>query len=389
MFFLYFLIELVYAHKFLGLSWANSLEHELPLRLLVGASILLTGSIIHIFYLRTSPSSLDTQFKSLKEATILTIFSPSSIKTKAQDILEKTFESLPLSFACIASYKKDKVNIISQHSNEKNLKVMDGPIEAQNLNNLEKMILEFYASGKQKDMVVLNGHAAFLVALKPAHLTKPIGLFVALFEKKATIKDLYYEILDFLTQNLGFSLSISIKKDETLEAALAQKSPLAKTLLPQGVEPYMKLQETLVHEAKRYKRYGAPLTLIAFSIDHYENLYNIFGEEKGSKLVNEIALLVKDNIRSTDLITHWEKEIFAIVLADNTFREATALSNKLQNLIKKRHFGSLGKATCSFGTSMLMSNEDSIESLKMRARQALEKARAAGGNRVEVVLLVS
>lgn len=385
---IYIILELTYAKTVLGLPWDAVIQHQLPLRGAVIACILALGWISHRYILaQKSKYDLHEQYEHLQEAVIGSVFSPAPLHVKAQKLLLNTLESLPLSYIGLIHYRLDSLEIIDQRGDAF---ILNNAIstEGTTVHPVENLLLEFRKKKIPKHAATFKGQVLLILSLKPPHLNNPIGALVALFKPSIDPKDIHHDTLDFLAQNSGFLLSLWSKKLETLQSlsnTTAGEKPSTKQL-PSGIEPYNKLQEVILHEYKRHKRYDTGLTLLLFGIDFYENLCNIFGKDQGEIIIKELALLVKNNTRSTDILGQWEDEIFGIVLADNTFRQATALAHKLQDLISKRHFGHpVNKITCSFGISTLI-EDDTIETLRNRAKQALEKARNEGGNKIEISL---
>ena len=386
---LYILIELAYARTVLGLPWDIVIRHQLPLRGAVIACILALGWLSHRYLMaQKTRYNLHEQFELLQEAVISAVFSPAPLHVKAQNLLSSTINSLPLSYIGLVYYRPNSLELIDQQGPD-TLRLANAiTTETTTLHPVENLLLGFRNKKIPKHETSFKGQTLLFLSLKPAHLTQPIGVMVALFKPKVQPKDIHHDALDFLGQNAGFLLSLWSKKVTTLQSLCETEAQAdeAKNSLPKGIEPYNKLQEVLLHEFKRHKRYNTGLTLLLFGIDFYDNLCNIFGKDKGEAIIRDVSILVKNNTRSTDILGLWEREIFGIVLADNTFRQATSLAKKLQGLVNKRHFGHpVSKITCSYGISTQIEG-DTMETLRNRAKLALDKARTEGGDRIEVCL---
>ena len=386
----YISLELAYATMILGMPLELAIGHQLPLRGVVVASILVIGTIIYRYLLaQKSKYNLHKKFEHLQNAVIGSVFSPAPLHVKAQTLIKKTLQSLPLSYLSLVHYRTDSIEIIDQQG-EETLRLGSAiPLKKTTLHPVENLLLEFRKKKIPKHEASFNNQVLFFLSLNPAHLNQPIGAMVVLFKPGINPKNIHHDTLDFFADNAGFLLSLWSKKVQTLqllsESSARNSADEHNTLAP-GIEPYTKLQEVLIHEFKRHKRYGTGLTLLLFGVDFYENLCNIFGKEKVANIIKDLSIFVKNNTRSTDIFGQWEKEIFGIVLADNTFRQATSLARKLQTIINKRHFGHpIDRVSCSFGISTVIEG-DTIETLGNRAKFALDKAKNEGGDRVEISL---
>ena len=383
---LYIALELTYAKSVLGLSWDIVVWHQLPLRGAVIACILALGLISHRYIMaQKNKCDLHEQFENLQNAITSAVFSSAPLHVKSQNLLENTIKSLPLSYIGLFHYRQDSLEAIDQKGDGFMLNKTI-PQDANLSNPIEKPLLELPHKKISKHIDSFEGQTLLILSLKPSHLSKPIGFLIALFKPDMKPKNSHYETLEFLAQNCEFLLALWSKKSQIMQSNPNDTPMEHQSHLASGIKPYNKLQEVLLHELKRHKRYNTGLTLLLFGVDFYENLCNIFGKEKGESILKELSILVKNNTRSTDILGQWEEGIFGIVLSDNTFRQASALAKKLQDLINKRNFGHpVNRITCSYGISTLI-EDDTIETLRNRARQALDKAQKEGGNKIEVSL---
>lgn len=383
---LYLAIEVLYAVIYLKLSWILAFKHNLILRLMVSVLIVLFGLFIYKLISSNKKPNLDEQFKELKDATIKAVFSPASLHVKSTNLLNMAFNTLPIEFIGLIRYHDNSLDFINHQGAA--LAKFDETIllNHEPKGDFQKALIQFHNKKIHHEKRLLKKKTLLMIHLKPKQLTKPIGMLVAIFKKDALLDEMHFNSLDFLAQNFEFLMSLTYKKEQALQAYKNKDFKKTQLFLIAGIEPYEKMQETLLYEFNRHKRYKTELSLILFQIDFYENLSNITGEQKAQEALKDVIDLTKKSIRQTDILGHWEKNIFGIILADNTFRDASQLAKKLQALIDKSSFGhSVGKITCSFGASTLIKT-DTIETFKNRAKIALQKAQKTGGNKVEISL---
>ena len=134
-------------------------------------------------------------------------------------------------------------------------------------------------------------------------------------------------------------------------------------------------------ELARAKRYGTPLTLIIFDIDHFKRINDTYGHQTGDQVLLKLAMLVSSNLRDTDIFARWGGEEFTVLAANCETHCPLSLGEKLRKLIEEYDFSDVGKVTCSFGATEFIPGDDQ-ESFVKRADNNLYLAKASGRNRV-------
>ncbi|HBR06970.1 MAG TPA: hypothetical protein DD766_08285 [Desulfovibrio sp.] len=142
-----------------------------------------------------------------------------------------------------------------------------------------------------------------------------------------------------------------------------------------------KLNEVLDREVSAAQRYGNPLSLLLLDLDHFSRINSAYGLETGDRLLVELALLIKNNLRITDRAFRFDGEAFAVLAIQTPLEGAVALGDKLRRLTKGFLFGSQ-PLTLSLGLASFRQG-DGRESLLLRAAEALEQAKAKGRDRLE------
>ncbi|HMM38741.1 MAG TPA: GGDEF domain-containing protein [Desulfovibrio sp.] len=142
------------------------------------------------------------------------------------------------------------------------------------------------------------------------------------------------------------------------------------------------MNEILERELSAARRYGNALSILLLDIDHFSRFNTIYGLESGDRLLAEVALLLKNNLRLTDHVFRYEGEAFAVVATQTPVDGALALAEKLRRVIKGCAFGSQ-PLTLSLGITAVAAQDDR-ENLLRRATQALKRAKDNGRDRAEV-----
>lgn len=143
-----------------------------------------------------------------------------------------------------------------------------------------------------------------------------------------------------------------------------------------------RIDEVIQKEYKRGHRYRQPLSLILFDVDNFKRINDVYGHNRGDKVLKTIAKLVRASVRESDHFGRWGGEEFVIVCTETVLEDAVMVAEKLRRVIAEYEFEEIGSLTCSFGVSRFDFNE-SIEVCVHNTDKALYKAKAEGKNRVE------
>lgn len=149
------------------------------------------------------------------------------------------------------------------------------------------------------------------------------------------------------------------------------------------------LSERLDQEIYRAQRYGIPLSLILFDIDHFKRVNDGWGHAAGDQVLREIAQETQRLLRRTDLVGRYGGEEFVVLLPETKVTEAVSLARRLNWQISQKVIafkrGSPLVVTVSAGVAALAPDENG-EKLIQRADQALYRAKEGGRNRVEAAI---
>jgi len=140
-------------------------------------------------------------------------------------------------------------------------------------------------------------------------------------------------------------------------------------------------------ELSRSSRYQEALSIIMMDIDHFKKVNDTHGHKAGDKVLEVLARISLETLRSIDIIGRIGGEEFAIILPNTDLYQAEEVAERLRTRLAQTpvelttnssiHF------TASLGVTSYNSNEDiSLDSLLNQADQALYQAKNQGRNRV-------
>lgn len=151
-----------------------------------------------------------------------------------------------------------------------------------------------------------------------------------------------------------------------------------------GLANRLKIDEVLSHEFTRAERSEKPLSIMIIDIDHFKDVNDRFGHQAGDIVLREFATILKQNVRSTDLVGRWGGEEFLIVCPFTDKDGTLAMAINLQKIIRSTDFSVVGHKTASFGISQFKTGESTDDVFK-RVDDALYRAKTSGRDRIEVI----
>ena len=143
----------------------------------------------------------------------------------------------------------------------------------------------------------------------------------------------------------------------------------------------LKFNELIEREIFVARRLGAPFSLIMFDIDYFKKVNDLYGHLAGDRVLEELAALIKENIRGSDSFARWGGEEFMVLSPKTILSHALIQSENLRRLVEEYNFEGIEGVTCSFGVSQFR-EEDTPASLLGRVDPHLYAAKNGGRNQV-------
>jgi diguanylate cyclase (GGDEF)-like protein len=143
-----------------------------------------------------------------------------------------------------------------------------------------------------------------------------------------------------------------------------------------GVATRDALVEMLDVHLAMSRRFGRPLSIAIFDIDNFTQINEQRGRAYGDRALRDMARLINDAIRESDLVARTGGEEFVVAMPATNLEEALMSVERLRQLIAQRT-----GLTVSVGAAQA-TNDESHVALLARADVALNGAKAAGRDRV-------
>ncbi len=182
--------------------------------------------------------------------------------------------------------------------------------------------------------------------------------------------------VDFLSL-LAKSISLPLK-NARLYADVFEKSRYDELT---GLLNRRSMDEHIIDEINRSKRYGGEFSLILMDLDSMKAVNDTNGHPAGDRLLARVGKVINESIRSVDKSFRYGGDEFAILLPNTPIEAALNVSERIRkNLEKKLHFNDR-VITASFGLSGWPENGPESRHLVAAADESLYKAKYLGGNR--------
>lgn len=168
----------------------------------------------------------------------------------------------------------------------------------------------------------------------------------------------------------------SIKEDKVLLEKMAVTDDLTR------LYNHRYFVKRLNEEFKRAKRYGTPLSCLMIDIDDFKKINDTYGHQSGDIVLQEVAKVIRNSVRETDVLARYGGEEFAVILPHTDREDAFHLANRIRVAVNSFRSGTLGGGeliTVSIGVSTYPgSGVEDMDDLVRRADDGLYQAKGRG-----------
>ena len=140
-------------------------------------------------------------------------------------------------------------------------------------------------------------------------------------------------------------------------------------------------------ELERARRASSSLSLIALDIDNFKVLNERYGIEMGDRVLKTISQTIREKSRPYDCIGRWSGDEFVIALPNVVGPDAEKVTDRIIKGIRSTRISfkdDTVNVAVSAGIASItrITPSAEIEPLIEQARQAMSRAREAGGNQI-------
>ena len=142
----------------------------------------------------------------------------------------------------------------------------------------------------------------------------------------------------------------------------------------------------MVQESIRNKK---PLALMIMDMDHFKQVNDTYGHDAGDMVLKQLAGIIVNIVRSTDLAARFGGEEFVILMPETDTQAAMITANRVREQVEATPFkinadGQTISKTISIGVATLHMQGDTGEELLKRADTMLYEAKNGGRNQVKM-----
>jgi putative two-component system response regulator len=145
-----------------------------------------------------------------------------------------------------------------------------------------------------------------------------------------------------------------------------------------------------MHRLEEYwatcERHHRPMSIVSLDVDHFKQINDVHGHNAGDLVLQGVADVLRQCVRSTDTVCRIGGEEFLILLPCQTLQEAEVCAERCRETIQKKEFGFAGlavRATVSAGVACRRADMHNCGDLLREADEALYSAKRSGRNQIQ------
>jgi diguanylate cyclase (GGDEF)-like protein len=185
----------------------------------------------------------------------------------------------------------------------------------------------------------------------------------------------------------------SKKNDRRLPSLFDEAIPESKSAAPLSIQDeltglynHSHFHDRVVREFSQANRYHYPVSCLMIDMDHFKTVNEEHGYATGEELLKQVAQVLFENCRLSDLICRYGGEEFAVLLPHVNYQGASEVANRIRLTFAEKVFRieekeinlTVSIGISSFPEDMMQQRSDLIS----YAGQALSRSKAAGRNKV-------
>jgi len=180
---------------------------------------------------------------------------------------------------------------------------------------------------------------------------------------------------------MGLYVTVSLLVS-SLKRALDRERALARTDSLTGAWNVRAFRELAGQEIARARRSGRPLTLACLDMDRFKDVNDLRGHEAGDEVLKSVVVLLKAQLRVTDLVARLGGDEFAILLPESGREAALLPLERIRNTLQADMQAKGLPVSVSIGTVTFPAPPPSVDEMLRQADARLYEAKRSGKNRI-------
>lgn len=196
------------------------------------------------------------------------------------------------------------------------------------------------------------------------------------------------EMLDEIQKNIEEIISnFPVPEDNKLDVIkkinfmYSQTRYLSLTDALTGLYNRRHFNAELEREFMRSKRYGGDLCIAIIDIDFFKKINDTYGHLCGDYVLKEVAYLILENFRKTDMVFRYGGEEFVVIMTETSLENSLIPLERLRKTIKNNNFIYKGKKiTVTVSIGVETNKTETTDEFLNNADKALYQAKQNGRN---------
>ncbi len=240
--------------------------------------------------------------------------------------------------------------------------------------------------GATRRFVVLfrTGAVAFLVGAGLTHVH--IALYALSHPHEVALHGIFFHVMQLVGVWVfifaaATSLDVRIQKRDKPDRrklqefeAMALRDPLT------GAYNRRFFDDALAKEIDRHHRYGKPVSVVFFDVDHFRRINDSSGHVVGDRVLCEIARVAERVVRPSDAVARFGEDELALLLPEADALRALMVAERLRSTVRHAGIDPPHRFTISAGAASCPEDATTADELAARAHQALYWAKRSGKN---------
>lgn len=230
-----------------------------------------------------------------------------------------------------------------------------------------------------KNKTISKEKLSFMCIPLRAH-NRLVGGFCTLTETANKLTEEDIELISVVATQMALAVENSMLYEMTKKLAITDGLT--------ELYNYRYFQKQLANELSRAKRYNRPLSVIMLDVDDFKNYNDTYGHPRGDEALREIARILSNNSRESDIVARYGGEEFVVILPETDEKGAFCVAEKIKDATASHLFFGKKKRdehmTLSLGVAQNAEQLSNIRSLIKAADEALYQSKQEGKNRITI-----
>jgi len=164
------------------------------------------------------------------------------------------------------------------------------------------------------------------------------------------------------------------------ERALARRDDLTGELNNRA------FRQALEEASARSRRYLTPLTVAYLDLDGFKQVNDLLLHKTGDQVLKVVASTIKSTLREVDHVARLHGDEFAVLLSETGAKNARAVMDRLQKVLKDAMNTNQWKVTFSIGVVTFRTPPAMSDYMINEADKVMSSVKKSGKNRVSYVV---